>query len=404
MPTDLTLFLAIHINIPVPAVKMTMNLAATTCISFLFFSACFTPYQLPQAKSDWETIIIKDMPDFKAVSGTGGKTYVGNNVQVIGCEKYLGGIELFLTDLRKTIKDGLSCLSVLGTERKKDAAQLAALFDERIEQRKVSLYCGEAGEETGQDGFIKNEISDNHAGLSFSPDSMDFPGFHINVGSLSLFSSYKERRGLLLHEMLHWLGYKHSLTLDLPYIAEACCFSRNPEQACQLLRESPDFQSPSYLERFALVGKQLGISEKIAVRAGMEAAISKKDGLLLFATIKPLFGKDFQPFLGYLYSRSALHGLGKNLSDYSNLNYDRHQQFANEMGLLLGKIIRNEKEGTHAQWAAIKEMAITTCPLFDPSERKQFSEFIDMTTYYVFKAEAVPWRQYSDWVNLCKQA
>lgn len=150
------------------------------CVALMTtMAACLTPYTLPEPRVDWETGLAGDWEPFAPKGDRNGMVYVGHNTYVKGCDDYPGGLDMLMLDLHKSVQPGLRCLSALGPARKRDAARLATLFDERVEQRPTRIYCGKTGDKTGSVGSRPVKIG-NHAGMAFEPESSEFPGFHIN--------------------------------------------------------------------------------------------------------------------------------------------------------------------------------------------------------------------------------
>lgn len=78
----------------------------------------------------------------------------------------------------------------------------------------------------------------------------------------------------LMHESLHWLGYKHYKTYDLPYIATICCGSpkdihiSTKDLACDLLKlKNDEWKTPNYVRKFSAVMTQFGIQD-VAIKTG----------------------------------------------------------------------------------------------------------------------------------------
>lgn len=345
---------------------------------------------------------------FTLQENKGNRVPLGFNTRAVDCTDYHGNLEMFVLDLSRAIESGIGCLAKQGETGKRDAARLLALFDERIKQRPVTIFCAKPGSRVGT-GFTKQVLREEVAGLAFDTDFPDFPGFVINTDSSITKSGYQERRSLLLHEMLHWLDYRHSETFDMPYIATACCFNKNPEKACSLLKDAPHFDSEEYLERFAEVSVQSSVAIEVPIRAGIAAAKRKKSGTPIMATIKPLFSSEFQPFLGYMLARTSYWAtepekreLVDNMRIKQGLYQDKHRRFADLMGQLAGRSILSDNEGTHYLWSLIRtEADNSTCNSLSSEERDDLASFIRATTLDILQAETIPVNDLSSWTNLC---
>lgn len=70
---------------------------------------------------------------------------------------------------------------------------------------------------------------------------------------------YKNRAGLVFHEMLHWLGHEHTITHpDVVFLYETCCFAGSDfiedenknkqfqQQACQILQDGELWEASKY--------------------------------------------------------------------------------------------------------------------------------------------------------------
>ena len=388
------------------------------CFFLMFgfnFGGCVSPYKLPDPMSDTESSVLTNFKGFNVISREGNSVYVGYNTYVLNCENYPGNLgshlDHFLLTLSRSVENGLKCLNEQGDRGKKDAGRLLALFDERIKQRPIKIFCGTTGSSTGGNWLTREKVNADHAGMAFEPESEDFPGFHINLDKMDVSHSAERKRRLLFHEMLHWLGYRHTSDFDVPYIAGACCFSKKNEDACALLKEFPDHQSYEYLKRFAQVLDKSETSVLRAVDASIKAAVDKKNGNLLMATPEAFFGPDYERFLGQILARAAFWGsAGKQREKVEEVvtktglypsDKSGHATFSDLLGQHLGKVIRGEQEGTHFIWSKIRESSETTCQQLSEDERYQLSLYIESATLAVLTADAIPWRDIKSWTNLC---
>jgi hypothetical protein len=121
-------------------------------------SGCVSPYKLPDPMSDTESAVLTNFKGFNVISREGNSVYVGYNRYVLDCENYPGNLgshlDHFLLTLSRSVEKGLKCLNDQGDRGKKDATRLLALFDERIKQRPVKIFCGTTGSLTGGNQWI----------------------------------------------------------------------------------------------------------------------------------------------------------------------------------------------------------------------------------------------------------
>jgi hypothetical protein len=216
-----------------------------------------------------------------------------------GCESYAGSAAA-AEDLETVRDKGFSCLRDIG--HGDDAAKLAAMFDEKAATRRVKIRCVVDGTRP-------------YVGASTIPGDADHPSFVLVASHERKVWSSNRGRGILLHEMLHWLGYRHETGFDVPYLAEACCFpagydrdnldhAKNP--ACRMLRERPAFPSEAYFHAFARVAKKMQIPDEIVVGAAQRQARLTHDGALLMAVVGELYGPRFEPETGRKLADEAL--------------------------------------------------------------------------------------------------
>ena len=185
---------------------------------------------------------------------------VGNaKVKTSGCETYANGELGLIKDLQSALKAGTKCLlgkSMEALQSKETSDQglaLRAIFENP--ETTINLVCAKNGETVpagDQEVKIKPEI----LAKSWIPPKKGAPGIFINLDATSSKSS-QEKKAILFHEMLHWLGVIHSENFDTPYIASQCCLSNDgdsiaAQKACDLLNLSPrpEVDSKEYLNAF----------------------------------------------------------------------------------------------------------------------------------------------------------
>jgi hypothetical protein len=334
-----------------------------------FLIAACTTYDLPTPRPDWEAAMAHaDML---------------HNVRLVGCDNYLGGSNLPSTDVAKAAQDGIACLASLGPKRRVDASRLAALFDARIEQRPVTIYCGSTGTETGEYSFGRHIIDKSEAARAYSPASPVFPGLEINLDSTFPNGSAYERRSLLLHEMTHWLGYLHTETFDVPYLAAACCYrnpmdkpiSRADNLACNLLVDEPPFPSTTYFRRFAMASIKSQIPSSIVAQAAMKQAAAMHEASYLSAVVSVLYDSKNDPYVGAILSRAAGVKPAAPLSP-----------FAEAIGNFLAGVIRGDRGDTFDLWAVVRAQAPAACTALSAGERLQIHRLTRISLFAVLDA------------------
>jgi hypothetical protein len=161
-----------------------------------------------------------------------------------GCDKVVED-KPFKGILEATLAEGATCLKGLGESSMDDFKRLQSIIGGLPKPR---VFCGKTNEKTPFTEPSQVSTSSAHSLTNAS----DFPAIIINTDHVK---TEDELKRLLFHEMLHWLGYKHSETFDLPYLSDYCCFnaiSDDPnnsykKMACDLIEKRPHIQSSQYL-------------------------------------------------------------------------------------------------------------------------------------------------------------
>ncbi len=202
------------------------------------------------------------------------------NTKDSGCsEAYENRLKVLISE---SIQIGSTCLVKIGGDRKSDAQALEKL----ISTQDINLRCN-------------NELDPEN--IAFA-NSKEFPGMSINTNFLSA-SELTELKPVFFHESLHWLNYKHYDGVDVPYLAEACCFevegmakNQSKALACSMLNlKSEAWTTPSYNENLTTVLSNFGRGF-IGLRTAWNASIylnrhkSSKNAYLsvLYASLKAL--------------------------------------------------------------------------------------------------------------------
>ncbi len=175
---------------------------------------------------------------------SGARLSLGNNVIGENCDSLpMGGNVALSRALTESLQQGLRCFKDLGPARGSDIARLLGYLDP-AHSAPVRIQCVAPGfsgrgpwipEKSAHTPIVLPERSD---GMAFLPGDADFPGLMLNIKSKADFAEFKST---LFHELLHLLGYTHSDAVDVPYLAEACCFSKTAasKDACGILGDPP---------------------------------------------------------------------------------------------------------------------------------------------------------------------
>jgi hypothetical protein len=178
---------------------------------------------------------------------------VGNHFEAAGCDPYPGGIERLKMDLDHAVTYGIHTLSKMkNSARKKDARK----FKKFLESSKdaVRIYCHPKLTASQILEFSEERVNDAVA-WTYKKGHPLFPAIGIDLEKLESdpFSNYS----ILLHEMVHLLGYDHTSGVDVSYLLPLCTFGANSEikeTACSLLdSEGLDWKSPEYFVPFTQI-------------------------------------------------------------------------------------------------------------------------------------------------------
>lgn len=116
-----------------------------------------------------------------------------------------------------------------------------------IDTYRISGYISARHERSVYRDFFKLDDTQITEHLSGNPQWLE--GMH----------RYKNRAGLVFHEMLHWLGHEHTNTYpDVVFLYETCCFAGSDfiedelknkqlqQQACQILKDRELWEASRY--------------------------------------------------------------------------------------------------------------------------------------------------------------
>ena len=165
--------------------------------------------------------------------------------------------------VNSSLQTGLECLNKLGPARQKEAAKLESI----VRQHTIRIECGKAGKlqvATPEGTFT---MPSNQVAYGTAPNYPGFPKIGIDLEKTKGLPE-KQRRKLLFHEMLHFLGFAHAEgTIDIPYLSESCCFGLPPEskeKSCEIMRKNLHPLNPAYTVGFFEIMSKRG-SPSIAV-------------------------------------------------------------------------------------------------------------------------------------------
>lgn len=141
------------------------------------------------------------------------------------------GVKNFSSILSQSMSKGLSCLSELAQNNKKNAptATNGALnnlmgLKRLIENEQVSIICHESDYNwTGTAGHASTSKEDKIAGLQVNHPYLSLsPNNPKNKGKATE-EEMDEMKKTLFHEQLHNLGIRHGEGIEFPYTCETCC-------------------------------------------------------------------------------------------------------------------------------------------------------------------------------------
>ena len=156
---------------------------------------CYTPPK-PDAAT-LEKLKSEDWIQFATGESDGDQFFLGNNTFAIGCDDYPG---LLASDLESAVKTGQRCLKELGGEHAERFPEIAVLFNGEKNSRPVRIYCGRPG-----DKLKGHTIRSTYQARSTAIGELAHPGIFLNLNKVHD-GSWRQRKGVLFHEMLHWLG------------------------------------------------------------------------------------------------------------------------------------------------------------------------------------------------------
>ncbi|EPZ52123.1 hypothetical protein M902_2414 [Bacteriovorax sp. BAL6_X] len=184
------------------------------------------------------------------------------------------GNDNFETLMRNSLDKGMSCLSELGTNNKEtgakgEIANIINLLNIQLsgKVKPTSIMCNQ--KDYSWDGTIAFASVGSNRHKSYGVNG---PFISLNPKMKSGFlNSIKngppkdELEGVVFHELLHNLGYRHGHGVDVSYGCEVCCFSDNKSakaSACNICLGAYDPKNeidPNYLRDMATLSSETGL-------------------------------------------------------------------------------------------------------------------------------------------------
>lgn len=175
---------------------------------------------------------------------------LGRGLVARGCDKYPGKIQGLVRHLQESLASGLQCLQRISPNREQDALRLFALLYDPPSP--IELECVTTSENptsTVVPDFAAKATVQCQDKYSFSIQ-MDVSA--LQQAEVVAGDAYNQE--LWLHEFQHLLGYSHNKGIDVIFLSQWCCFSKNPEVqsgACNLLQRESKISPAEYLAGIA---------------------------------------------------------------------------------------------------------------------------------------------------------
>lgn len=352
---------------------------------------------------------------------------LGNNFVAQNCKSYPhGGVDGLARALTEGLQTGLSCLARLGPERRMDAARMLAFLDEKS-AKKAKIRCGHVGQVTGRGEpdsskpgrYIPIAVEKDEIARAYTIESPDFPALQLNLDSESLKEKDTQAQQTIFHEMLHWLGYKHGHGVDVTYLTEICCFhskddwKNNRENACQLLKDNPDFESEEYHRRFAKVMNN-NFRSNIALDAAWKSIRGRTDTSSLYASVYELANSDrslFEsiqwnyrekgdPLFYMVLARASVGSLPpeKKKAAIAQVAEKIDSVYPNGpikdaamyLGDSLNAIINRNAEAFKSSWAKFEGIKKAACSQMQAHEKEELGKATDLAIVDYFKLKLPP--------------
>ncbi len=351
-------------------------------------SACAaTTMPMSQAES-----LIGDLRwlQFEVPSDSRSNVTLPNNVILEGCDRFPGGGNAAVAKaLEAGLQQGLRCLKAMGPARSSDIARLLSYLDPKL-SAPVRIQCGVPGKLAARgarkpDGtFNPIPISSDLNARALSAGDEDFPGVLLNVSSGEFLTEPGKLKGTLFHEMLHFLGYLHSESLDVPYLTDACCFAEGKgasPQACDLLKNDTDYRSADYQTQFAEIMTGLGRPSVAEYTTWNTAAKADPDKVNpLYAVSRKL--AELNPKSQFRYQILAYTGIELSpqgererlASELASPLPDWQRQGSQAVGKSLAALLRKEASAFESAWPQTRELRTRLCAQGGMDELAQLAQ------------------------------
>ncbi len=235
---------------------------------------------------------VKQIARMRTESGTSA-VRLSPNFVAEDCDRYPGGVGELAGLMEKGLRRGLACMWKQEGRARADAERIVNL----LRTQSARIRCLKTGGVAFRVNEIPLRLEANTFAMATLPGEESYPLVAVNMDA-----SVRMRRidleQNLFHEVIHWLGHPHGGGFDVAYLASICCFTERSE-ACELLRDSPDWTSVDYHSRFARV-MALEHHSDIAIEAAWNsvgaasilpvASVRRHGARSLFAAVHALAG------------------------------------------------------------------------------------------------------------------
>jgi hypothetical protein len=402
----------------------------------------FDQCRVPEPPSGWEKLLI-DLSWISTQPQTAGSTGIPlglNFVATPSCNAYPGGgLAQLSKDLSRGLHEGLACLKNLGPARRMDAARMLAFLQPSLGTPSL-IRCtdpqGPASERTDSRVGNANAIAD-------IPGDPHYPGMEINIRGDAITGG--KASATAFHEMLHWLGYKHSDGTDVTYLVSLCCAPdgaldsqrKSKKSACELLQKNPEWTSAEYQRQFASImfyDSRNAVARNSAYYSFHAAPLlvphppGRHDTIGMYESLKTLMIMDRELFgmkdrimgdslLNLILAQAALVSL-RGTASQDLMIQDFHKNILSaypdsdptlapirKFGAAYGKLINCAMEGDSlafdSAWHYLTEAAQDACPLLNANERVQIRSAFDMAELDFIRVKPSLRKHYEQFKNPC---
>lgn len=308
------------------------------------------------------------------------------NFRLIGCKpEKLHHIHKLKALVSESLRLGIQCLN--NHARKQDAEELTAL----ISDRPISLSCAPKEQ--------------NIIARALTRRDENFPGIELNP------EDYLKQEGpaTILHESLHWLGYSHFSDIDIPYLAEMCCFDNIHESqnlACTLLsNKNLKWTDEEYIKKFTSALKE-NDSGQIGIRTAWNAtkSLKNKSSDLIYLSARELSqktvsGQYSNSFISIVFMQATLPQLSKKreleaqeilkstIKRYYLPTEQEKVSFSLTLGDVISGILQNKKSKVEEAWEHLKSFRPKVCLSLSNSEKDQLFSLSKITAVGLFDVQ-----------------